>query len=121
MAQDHCAAWSARSPDDVAARYAENVTMIMNGGDAMTHRAEIAQMAAGFMADFPDLVLRLDGVLVAPGHMVYSWTFEGHHNRTGHLVGFSGWEEWDLEKDLKVTRSPDWFDAEDYGRQVSGG
>ena len=120
MAQDHCAAWTSRTPDVVAGRYSEQTIMVMNGGDPMTSRSQIGEMAAGFMADFPDLVLRLDAVLVADRHMVYAWTFEGHHKETGNHVRFSGWEEWDLDDDLKVTKSLGWYDAEDYQRQVSG-
>ena len=86
----------------------------------MTSRSEISEMAAGFMADFPDLVLSLDSVLVADHHMVYAWTFEGHHKETGNYVRFTGWEEWDLDENLKVTKSLGWYDAHDYERQVAG-
>lgn len=118
IAQDHCQAWSNRDPKAVAGRYAEQTSMGMNGGEPMTSQAEIGEMAAGFMADFPDLVLTLDTVLVADHHMVYAWTFEGHHAGTGNHVRFSGWEEWDLDDDLRVTRSLGWYDAADYERQV---
>jgi len=120
IAQDHCAAWTKRAPEVVAGRYAENTTMIMNGGDPMTSRAQIGDMAAGFMADFPDLVLSLDTVLVADHHMAYAWTFEGHHKETGNHVRFSGWEEWDLDENLKVIKSLGWYDGMDYERQVAG-
>ncbi|MEX0350577.1 MAG: DUF1348 family protein [Paracoccaceae bacterium] len=120
LAQSHCDAWTGRNPQDVANRYAKVTTMGMNGGDPMTSQAEIAKMAAGFMADFPDLVLKLDTVLVADHHMVYAWTFEGHHKETGNHVSFSGWEEWDLDGNLRVTRSLGWYDAADYERQVTG-
>ena len=85
----------------------------------MTGREQIAEMASGFMADFPDLVLSLDSVLAADHHMIYAWTFEGHHKQTGNLVQFSGWEEWELNDDMKITKSLGWFDAEDYERQVA--
>ncbi|WP_170689468.1 nuclear transport factor 2 family protein [Ruegeria faecimaris] len=120
MAQDHCAAWTNRASGDVAGRYAEHTLMIMNGGEPMKSRTEIGDMAAGFMADFPDLVLNLDTVLVADHHMVYAWTFEGHHKETGNHVRFSGWEEWDLDDNLKVTKSLGWYDGADYERQVAG-
>ncbi|WP_170347506.1 MULTISPECIES: nuclear transport factor 2 family protein [Ruegeria] len=120
IAQDHCAAWTNRAPGDVAGRYAEHTIMIMNGGDPMESRTEIGDMAAGFMADFPDLVLNLDTVLVADHHMVYAWTFEGHHKETGNHVRFSGWEEWDLDDNLNVTKSLGWYDGVDYERQVAG-
>ena len=120
IGRDHCAAWTSRAPEAVAARYAEPTSFAMNGGEAMTTRAEIAAMAAGFMASFPDLVLTCDRVLAADRHMVYAWTFEGHHAETGKPVRFSGWEEWDLDDDLKVTKSLGWYDVEDYERQAGG-
>ncbi|QGX96996.1 DUF1348 family protein [Roseovarius faecimaris] len=120
IAQAHCDAWSSRNPQAVADRYAKDATMSMNHGEPMTSQAEIADMAAGFMADFPDLVLTLDTVLVADRHMVYAWTFEGHHTETGNHVKFSGWEEWDLDENLKVTKSLGWYDGADYERQVTG-
>ena len=120
LAQGHCAAWTNQTPDVVAGRYAEQTTMIMNGGDPMTSRSQIGDMAAGFMADFPDLVLSLDTVLVADHHMVYAWTFEGHYKETGNHVRFSGWEEWDLDDNLNVIKSLGWYDGADYGHQVAG-
>lgn len=120
LALEHCLTWSSRNPETVANRYAVQTTMGMNGGDPMTSRAEIAAMAAGFMADFPDLVLTLDTVLAADHRMIYAWTFEGHHTETRNHVRFSGWEEWDLDDDLKVTKSLGWYDAADYERQVAG-
>lgn len=120
LAKDHCAAWTGRAPDLVASRYAENAVMIMNGGDPLTGPSDIGSMAAGFMADFPDLVLTLDSVLVADHHMIYAWTFDGHHKETGNKVRFSGWEEWDLDDDLKVIKSLGWYDSADYERQVAG-
>lgn len=118
MAEAHCAAWTQKKPDTVAERYAQNATMIMNRGEPMTSRSEIGEMAAGFMANFPDLVLSLDTVLVADHHMVYAWTFQGQHKESGNHVRFSGWEEWDLDENLQVARSFGWYDGADYDRQV---
>lgn len=119
IAEDHCAAWTSRDAKKVAIRYAATTSFGMNGDEPMTTRAEIADMAAGFMADFPDLALTCDTVLAADHHMVYAWTFEGHYNATGKLVRFSGWEEWDLDDDLKVVRSLGWYDVADFERQIS--
>jgi len=120
IAEEHCAAWTSHNAEQVAIRYATATWFGMNGGDPMTTRAEIAEMAAGFMADFPDLNLSCHTVLVADHHMVYAWTFEGHYNATGKRVAFSGWEEWDLNDDLEVTRSLGWYDVADFERQVAG-
>ena len=120
IAEDHCAAWSSGDAELVAKRYAATTSFGMNHGDPMTTRAEIADMAAGFMADFPGLTLTCDTVLVADHHMIYAWTFEGRHKETGNPVRFSGWEEWDLDDDLEVVKSLGWYDVADYERQVSG-
>jgi hypothetical protein len=31
-----------------------------------------------------------------------------------------GWEEWELDDDLKVKSSPGWYDENDYARRVEG-
>ena len=77
-------------------------------------------MAAGFHADVPDLVLQNDGIRSAGNHVVFLWTFTGHHAKTGSPVKVSGWEEWELDDSLKVKASLGWFDAEQYQRQVDG-
>ncbi|MFY0692771.1 MAG: DUF1348 family protein [Paracoccaceae bacterium] len=120
IAQAHCAAWSAGDAVRVAERYSADTSFGMNRAEPMTTREEIAAMAAGFMADFPDLVLTCDSVLVADHHMVYAWTFVGRHKTTGNQVRFSGWEEWDLDDDLKVVKALGWYDAADYEAQVAG-
>ena len=77
-------------------------------------------MAAGFLADVPDLLLENDGIRSAGTHVVFLWTFSGHDAQTGNPVKVSGWEEWELDDDLNVISSLGWFDAEDYRRQVDG-
>jgi hypothetical protein len=119
LAEAHCASWTSLSPDAVAERYAASTNFAMNGGEPMKTRPEIAEMASGFMADFPDLVLSCDTVLVADHHMVYAWTFKGQYRQTKNLIQFSGWEEWDLDSNLNVTKSLGWYDVEDYERQVA--
>ena len=118
LAEAHCAAWTSHSPEVVAERYSSPTSFAMNGGEPMVTRSEITEMAAGFISDFPDLVLTCDTVLVADHHMIYAWTFEGHFRETGNLVRFSGWEEWDLDEHLSVTKSLGWYDVEDYEKQV---
>lgn len=120
LADAHCAAWTSSLAGKVAQRYSEPTSFAMNRGDPMTSRAEITEMASGFMSEFPDLKLTCDTVLVADHHIVYAWTFEGRHVGTGNLVRFSGWEEWDLDDDLQVTKSLGWYDIDDYNQQVAG-
>jgi hypothetical protein len=61
-----------------------------------------------------------DKVCCAGDHVVYLWTFTGTHSGTKNPLRVVGWEEWDLDADLKVKASRGWFDADDYGRQTAG-
>jgi uncharacterized protein (TIGR02246 family) len=119
-ADAYTAAWNSGSPDAVAAHYAEHGQIVINGGTPWRDRAGIAQMAAGFYADVPDLTLVCDGVRVAGDHMVYLWTFTGHHAETHNPLTIAGWEEWDLDADHAVSASRGCYDGADYARQAAG-
>ena len=80
----------------------------------------LTAMASGFHADVPDLTLQNDGIRGAGDHVVFMWTFTGHDAQTGNPLNVSGWEEWDLDENMKVTSALGWFDADDYQRQVDG-
>lgn len=118
VAEGYTAAWNTGDPQAVAAFYAPDGGIIINRGEPSIGRAGVARMAAGFFADVPDLSLVCDGVRVAGAHIVYLWTFTGTHSVTGRSLSIIGWEEWDLDHDLKIAGSRGWFDAEDYARQV---
>jgi uncharacterized protein (TIGR02246 family) len=114
-------AWNSGSPDAVASFYAPEGGIVINRGTPWENRAGVAAMAAGFFADVPDLSLTCDGIRVAGDHVVYLWTFTGHHSGTKAPLRITGWEEWDLDADHRVSASRGWYDAADYARQVAGG
>ncbi len=116
----YTAAWNSGSAEAVAAFYAPNGQIAINRGEPFEGQARVAEMAAGFFADVPDLTLSCDGVRCAGDHVVYLWTFTGTHSKTNNPLKVSGWEEWDIGEDCKVIASRGWFDAEDYARQVAG-
>lgn len=120
IATDYTAAWNSKGPQAVASFYAETGGIVINRGDPWEGRAKVAEMAAGFYADVPDLILTCDLARAAGDHSVYLWTFTGHDATTGHPLRIAGWEEWDIDADGKVQASRGWFDAEDYGRQTAG-
>ena len=120
MAAAYTSAWNSGSAEAVAACYAPDGWIVINNGAPWEGRARVAEMAAGFFADVPDLALTCDAVRRAGQHVVYCWTFTGHHAATQRPLRVPGWEEWDLNADLKVTASRGWYDAEDYARQVAG-
>jgi uncharacterized protein (TIGR02246 family) len=120
MAEDYTAAWNSGSPEAVAACYAQDGQLVINRGKPWLGRQGIAEMAAGFFADVPDLKLTCDNVRCAGNHVAYFWTFTGTHSGTKRSVRVVGWEEWDLDADLKVPASRGWSAADDYARQTAG-
>ena len=121
FARAYAGAWSAKSPEAVAAFFSADGTISINRGDVLKGRAAIAQMAAAFYADLPDMIVRSDGVRLAGSHAILLWTFEGHHAQTGNRVQVSGWEEWEFDSTPSIRSSLGWYDAADYARQIEGG
>jgi uncharacterized protein (TIGR02246 family) len=120
MADGYTAAWNCGSAQAVAGFYAKDGGIVINRGEPWQGRDRVAQMAAGFFSDVPDLKLICDGLRCAGDHVVYLWTFTGTHAGTKKPLRVSGWEEWDLDADHKVKASRGWYDADDYARQTGG-
>jgi uncharacterized protein (TIGR02246 family) len=121
IAENYAAAWSSKSPEAVASYYADDGQISINRGDTSKGRGAIVEMAAGFYSEFPDLVVHCDDVRASGTHAIFVWTLEGHHSETKNFVRVGGWEEWELDADMKVKSSLGWFDAEDYERQIREG
>jgi len=119
VAAAYTAAWNSGSPEAVAAFYAPDGQIVINRGKPWVGRKGIAEMAAGFFADVPDLKLVCDDVRCAGNHVAYFWTFTGTHAGTQNPLRVVGWEEWDLDTDLKVLASRGWYDTDDYERQTT--
>lgn len=120
LAEHYTEAWNSKDPERVSNCHVATSRIIINRGEPSTGHAGLTEMAAGFHADVPDLVLQNDGIRAAGQHAVFLWTFTGHHAETGNPLNVSGWEEWELDEDMKITSSFGWFDAENYDRQVAG-
>ena len=118
IAADYTAAWNSKDPAAVARFYARDGEIVINRGQPWSGRERVREMAAGFYADVPDLALTCDDVRVSGDHVAFLWTFTGHAADTGKALKVHGWEEWDLNADLKVQRSRGWFDADAYARQA---
>jgi uncharacterized protein (TIGR02246 family) len=121
MAKAYAKAWSSSDPVGVASFYAEDGVIEINGGDPIAGRAAVAEMAAGFYAEFPDLIVHCDECRAAGQNALFLWTLEGTHSATGKRVKVPGWEEWELDDKGQVARSRGRFDAEEYDRQVQRG
>jgi uncharacterized protein (TIGR02246 family) len=118
LAAAYTQAWNSGSSEAVAAFYAQDGQIVINRGSPWTGRKGVADMAAGFFADVPDLDLVCDAVRCAGNHVAFLWTFTGTHASSGNSLRVAGWEEWDLDPDLMIVASRGWFDVDDYARQT---
>lgn len=121
MAAKYAAAWSSQSAEGVASFYAPDGKIAINGGDETAGRAAIAEMATGFQAEFPDLIVHLDDIRAAGSQAIFVWTLEGPHAGTGNRVKVQGWEEWTLSDECLVVSSLGRFDSAEYDRQIAEG
>ena len=120
LAAEYTQAWNSGSPEAVAGLYASNGRIVINRGDPWIGTKGVADMAAGFFTDIPDLRLVCDVLRCAGNHIAYFWTFTGTHATSKNPVRVEGWEEWDLDSNYLVVESRGWFDSDDYVRQTQG-
>jgi len=120
MTTAYTAAWNSGDPAGVADHYAPGRGITINRGDQQFGREAMLGMAGGFMASLPDMKLTRDFCRLAGDRAVFGWTLEGRHVETRNHVKATGWEEWELDDDCRITNSLGWFDAADYDRQVAG-
>lgn len=123
FATRYTAAWNSSDPASVAAFFAEDGTLSVNGSPAVGREA-ITAVARGFMVGFPDMVLNMDDLIVTENLVTYHWTFVGTNSGpegTGNSVRFSGYEEWTFNQGGLVESSNGHFDAGEYQYQLENG
>ena len=119
FARRYAEAWCSQNPAKVAAFYAKNGSISVNGGPP----SSIAEVARGFMRDFPDTVVTFDKLGKTSSGIEFHWTFSGTNTGpggTGNKVRISGYELWKIDKDGLIAESKGNFDAADYDRQLRG-
>jgi hypothetical protein len=79
FAARYAKAWCSRNPHSVAAFFAEDASLTVNGG-APTPALEVAR---GFMRDFPDMTVTFDKVEPRKDRIAFHWTLTGTHTGTG--------------------------------------
>ena len=120
FAERYTAAWCSREPAQVAQHYADDGSLVINGGTPSVGRTEITAAAKSFMDSFPDLQVLLDEVRQGPEGLEYHWTLDGTHAQTGNHVRVSGYELWQLGEDV-IQKSDGHFDQTEYDKQVANG
>src|ERR1700740_357640 len=73
FAKRYAEAWCSRNPETVAAFFAENALLTVNGG-APTRALEVAR---AFMRDFPDMTVTFDKLEPHGDRTAFHWTLIG--------------------------------------------
>jgi len=130
FAQRYATAWCSQNPESVAAFFAEQGSLSVNDGPPAVGRATIAEIARGFVRDFPDMIVTMDKLTLegmdggrSSCDAVFHWTLTGTNTGpggTGKRLRISGHELWKLDPDGLIAESKGNFDAADYERQLKG-
>ena len=124
FAERYTVAWCSQDPGRVAAFFSSNGSLRINDGDPAVGRGAIAEAARGFMAAFPNLQVRMEGLRAEGENVVYSWILTGTNSGPGgrgHRVRVRGFEQWRFGADGLITESQGHFDAAEYRRQLEHG
>jgi len=125
LAKRYTAAWCSQDPASVAAFFAPDGSLSVNGVPAIG-RSAIIEVARGFMAAFPDMVLTMNDAVIEGDHAFYHWTLDGTTTgsggtRTRVRVRIRGYEQWLLGDDGLIAESQGHFDEADYQYQLKYG
>jgi uncharacterized protein (TIGR02246 family) len=122
--EDHTAAWCSLDPARVAAHFATDGSLAINGGAPAVGRDAITETARGFYAALPDMQVFFDDLVVDGDRIEYHWTFTGTNTGpggTGKSVRVVGYEEWTIDDEGLIAASSGHYDAAEYARQLEHG
>jgi len=102
----------------------KNGSLSVNDGPAAVGRAAIAEIAQGFMRDFPDMIVTFDKLEPKSNATAFDWTLTGTNagpGGTGKRVRISGYELWKFNSAGLIAGSKGHFDSTEYERQLKHG
>jgi predicted ester cyclase len=121
FAKRYAQAWCSHNPERVAAFFGENGSRKVNDDAPAIGRPAVAEIARGFMRDFPDMMVTFDKLEARGDATAFHWTLIGTNTGpggTGNRVRISGYELWKISDDGLIAESKGYFDAADYERQI---
>src|SRR5262245_32910504 len=74
FAKRYTKAWCSQNPESVASFFAEGGSLGVNNDAPAVGRAAITEVARGFMAAFPDMVVTMDLLVRKPPVVEFHWT-----------------------------------------------
>ena len=96
FATRYTAAWCGQRAASVASFFEEQGSLKINDGTPAVGRTAITNSAQSFMTAFPDIVIKMDRLVVKGTKTEYHWTLTGTNTGpggTGKFVKISGFEE----------------------------
>ena len=124
FATRYAEAWCSQNRESVAAFFAENGPLSVNDGPPAVGGAAIAEIARGFMRDFPDMIVTFDKLEPKSNATAFDWTLTGTNtgpSGTGKRVRISGHELWKIGNNELIAESKGHFDGAEYERQLKHG
>ena len=103
-------AWCSQNPESVAAFFAENASLTVNGGPP----TPALEIAVDFMRDFPDMIVTFDRLEPPADRTAFHWTLTGTYAGTGNHVRISGYELSKIDNAGLIAESSGHFDAAEY-------
>jgi len=117
LAATYTEAWCSHDAGRVAAHYVPDGTIAINEGEP----AAIADVAAAFIAAFPDIEVVMNDLVFRDDVVEYQWTFTGTSAETGKWVQIPGFEEWRIGAGGLIAESRGRYDQVEYDRQLREG
>jgi predicted ester cyclase len=124
FAKRYAQAWCSHDPERVAAFFGESASLKVNDDAPAIGRMAIAEIARGFMHDFPDMIITFDRLEPCADRTAFHWTLIGTNTGpggTGKSVQVSGYELWKIGDDGLIAESKGHFDNAEYDRQLKHG
>jgi predicted ester cyclase len=124
FAKRYAQAWCSHNPERVAAFFGESASLKVNDDAPAIGRMAIAEIARGFMHDFPDMIITFDRLEPCADRTAFHWTLIGTNTGpggTGKSVQVSGYELWKIGDDGLIAESKGHFDNAEYDRQLKHG
>jgi SnoaL-like polyketide cyclase len=122
FASRYTAAWCGQHAGSVASFFEEQGSLKINDGTPAIGRAAIANSVQSFMTAFPDMLVKMDRLVVNGAKTEFHWTLTGTNTGaggTGRFVRISGFEEWRFGPDRLIAESLGHFDDADYYDQLN--
>lgn len=112
------------STPQASPHFLKNRITKINDGTPAIGRASITNSAQNFRTAFPDIVVKMDRIVVKGAKTEYHWTLTGTNTGpggTGKFVEIGGFEEWRFGPDGLIAESLGHFDAADERQLNAGG